>query len=317
MTISQLSNLFNLIVQNDVNFKFYHYGYPSDMNINIQNNFDHLASTGRMFPYLLLLPPTLNSRAMENSTQAIYDTYNVEFLLTDTYGYQSGLLTYDTSTTIEVENRLENYSKIVMQYLLQYSEVSDPPFNVGNYKIEFDPYRFTADTRSVRVMFDLVFPAICSNDNLDISFLPESLSDIGNFDYEANLNYCPVLNISSTVVVGTGIAGGIWDANSDLTDFIAEILAHPFYVGNLQININSFVDSNNAQVGSNTTIGYALYCNNIDPSLTEIFYKMEVSANFNTGGGVRTIYYTLNIPIAKPTLTDDYSTNLYICSDQQ
>jgi hypothetical protein len=165
-------------------------------------------------------------------------------------------------------------------------------------------------------MFDLVFPAVCSNDDLDISFLPESLSDIGSIDYEANLNYCPVLNISSTVVVGTGIAGGLWDANSDLTDFIAEILANPFYVGNLQIS-QSFVDSNNAQVGSNTTIGYALYCNNIDPSLTEIFYKMEVYANFNTGGGVRTIYYTLNIPMAKPTLTDDYSTNLYICNDQQ
>ncbi len=118
MTISQLSNLFNLIVQNDANFKFYHYGYPSDMNINIQNNFDHLASTGRMFPYLLLLPPTLNSRAMESSTQAIYDTYNVEFLLTDTYGYQSGLLGYETSTTIEVENRLENYSNLIWFSLL-------------------------------------------------------------------------------------------------------------------------------------------------------------------------------------------------------
>jgi hypothetical protein len=317
MTISQLSNLFNLIVQNDVNFKFYHYGYPSDMNINIQNNFDHLANTGRMFPYLLLLPPTLNSRAMENNTQAIYDTYNVEFLLTDTYGYQSGLLTYETSTTIEVENRLENYSKIVMQYLLQYSEVSDPPFNVGNYKIEFDPYRFTADTRSVRVMFDLVFPAVCDYENLDISFLPEALSDIGNFDYEANLNYCPILNLGSTVVVCTGIAGGLWDANSDLTDFIAEILAHPFYVGSLQIDLNIFVDSNNVQVGNNTTIGYALYCNDIDPSLTEIFYLMRVYAEFNTGGGVRTIEYTLNIPMAKPTLTDDYSTNLYICNEQQ
>ena len=184
MTITQLSNLFNLIVQNDSDYKFYHYGFPSDMNINVSNNFDPTSDTGRLFPYVLLLPPILNSRAMENNTAAIYDTYQVEFLITDTYAYNQGLLTYKIDTTIELEQTLQILGKKMIQYLLDYSAISNPPFNVGDYRIEFDPYRFTADTRSIRVTLDLVVPAICDDDTLDISFLPVDLEDIATADEE-------------------------------------------------------------------------------------------------------------------------------------
>lgn len=315
MTITQLSNLFNLIVQNDPAFKFYHYGWPSDMNLNIQNNSDPAASTGRLFPYVLLLPPSVRSRAMDNNTNSIFDTYTVEFLVTDTYGYEPGQLTYRTDTTIEIEQRLQVLSKKLIQYLLDYSAISYPSFNVSDYRLDFDPYRFTADTRSIRVSFDLVIPAICDYDNLDISFLPDEISDIGNFDYEANLNYCPVLNISSTIQLLTGKAGPNWSANVGLTDFIAEILANPFYLSNLTISKNQFVDINNNFVGIVTNIGYDFYCDNIDTNLSEIFYEMQISAIFNTGGGIHNVVYTLTVEMLQPTLTTDYSTNLYICND--
>jgi hypothetical protein len=184
MTITQLSNLFNLIVQNDSDYKFYHYGFPSDMNINISNNFDPTSDTGRLYPYVLLLPPLLASRAMESSASAIFDTYSIEFLITDTYAYDQGLLTYKIDTTIEVEQSLQVLAKKMIQYLLDYSAVSFPSFNVGDYRIEFDPYRFTNDTRSIRVQLDLVFPAICTDDTLDISFLPVDLEDIAITDEE-------------------------------------------------------------------------------------------------------------------------------------
>ena len=111
MTITQLSNLFNLIIQNDADYRFYHYGFPSDMNINIGNNYDPTSDTGRLFPYVLLLPPILNSRAMENNTAAIFDTYQVEFLITDTYAYEQGVLTYKIDTTIELEQTLQILAK--------------------------------------------------------------------------------------------------------------------------------------------------------------------------------------------------------------
>lgn len=202
MTITQLSNLFNLIIQNDVDYRFYHYGFPSDMNINISNNYDPLSDTGRLFPYVLLLPPILTSRAMESSTAAIYDTYQVEFLITDTYAYEQGVLTYKTDTTIELEQTLQILAKKMIQYLLDYSAVSNPPFNVGDYRIEFDPYRFTADTRSVRVTLDLVVPAICDDQSLDISFLPVDLEDIATADEEnqqTNAGIAPVNTIAPKI----------------------------------------------------------------------------------------------------------------------
>ena len=202
MTITQLSNLFNLIVQNDADYRFYHYGFPSDMNINIGNNYDPTSDTGRLFPYVLLLPPILNSRAMESNTAAIYDTYQVEFLITDTYAYEQGVLTYKIDTTIELEQTLQILAKKLIQYLLDYSAISNPPFNVGDYRIEFDPYRFTADTRSVRVTLDLVVPAICDDQSLDISFLPVDLEDIATADEEnqqTNAGIAPVNTIAPKI----------------------------------------------------------------------------------------------------------------------
>ena len=219
MTITQLSNLFNLIVQNDSDYKFYHYGFPSDMNINIANNFDPTSDTGRLFPYVLLLPPILNSRAMESNTAAIYDTYQVEFLITDTYAYNQGLLTYKIDTTIELEQTLQILGKKMIQYLLDYSAISNPPFNVGDYRIEFDPYRFTADTRSIRVTLDLVVPAICDDETLDISFLPVDLEDIATADEEnqqVNGGIAPV-NLHPPTIDGAGLVNAKIDVIDDGT----------------------------------------------------------------------------------------------------
>ena len=208
MTITQLSNLFNLIVQNDPDYRFYHYGFPSDMNINIGNNYDPLSDTGRLFPYVLLLPPILNSRAMESNTAAIYDTYQVEFLITDTYAYEQGVLTYKIDTTIELEQTLQILAKKLIQYLLDYSAISNPPFNVGDYRIEFDPYRFTADTRSIRVTLDLVVPAICDDQSLDISFLPVDLEDIATADEEnQQTNQIAPVNTKAPFINGFPMVG--------------------------------------------------------------------------------------------------------------
>jgi hypothetical protein len=165
------------------------------------------------------------------------------------------------------------------------------------------------------VRLTLVFPAICDDSSLDLSFLPSDLEDIGVSDYEANLNYCPVIGLDSLVVLGTGLAGQSWDAQADLTDFFAEINFHPDYVGGFNIVDHKFVDSDGVQVGNNTLIGLALFCDNIDKNLSEVFYQMSVFADFNTGGGVHTVNYTLTVTIPQPTGSDDYSTNAYICND--
>jgi hypothetical protein len=156
---------------------------------------------------------------MESNTAAIYDTYQVEFLITDTYAYDQGLLTYKIDTTIELEQTLQILAKKMIQYLLDYSAISNPPFNVGDYRIEFDPYRFTADTRSIRVTLDLVVPAICDDETLDISFLPVDLEDIATADEEnqqTNAGISPV-NLHPPTISGAGLVNTKTDVIDDGT----------------------------------------------------------------------------------------------------
>lgn len=50
MDIVQLSNLFNLIAQAHPKFNSYHFGWRSDVNASIQNNFDPAGEIGKQYP---------------------------------------------------------------------------------------------------------------------------------------------------------------------------------------------------------------------------------------------------------------------------
>jgi hypothetical protein len=54
MTLTQFSNLLNLMTQAETRLKFYHFGWRSDININPQNNYNPNGSTGRLYPALHL-----------------------------------------------------------------------------------------------------------------------------------------------------------------------------------------------------------------------------------------------------------------------
>ena len=54
MTLTQFSNLLNLMTQVETRLKFYHFGWRSDININPQNNYNPNGSTGRLYPALHL-----------------------------------------------------------------------------------------------------------------------------------------------------------------------------------------------------------------------------------------------------------------------
>jgi hypothetical protein len=321
MTITQLSNLFNLIVQNDAEYNFYHYGWPSDMNLNIQNNSDPNALTGRLFPYVLFMPPAVQARAMDNNVNSIFDTYTCELLITDTYAYNQGVLTYKADTTIEIEQKLQVLAKKLIQYLLDYSNVSIPPFNVSDYNIEFDPYRFTNDTRSIRIRLTLVFPAICDDSSLDISFLPDDLSDIDTDDAERTPNltsYCPI-GWAEDTLISTEIDGlNLWTLSADCFNWIEEIKAHPNYVGNIAITAHKVVDSGGNVSGAQVAAGSTLSCSNLNQLESELYYYLEVEADFDFLAGTRTLIFTLSEIILKPTLGDppvSYNSNSYTCED--
>jgi hypothetical protein len=56
-TITQISNVFNLLSQVDNRIFNYHHGYRYDINQNITNNFDPANDTGRLFPAVMFDVP--------------------------------------------------------------------------------------------------------------------------------------------------------------------------------------------------------------------------------------------------------------------
>ena len=291
------------------------------MNINIQNNSDPSAATGSLYPYVLFMPPSLQSRAMDNNQNSIFDTYTVELLITDTYGYEQAQLGYKTDTTIEIENKLQALAKRFVQYLLDYSAVSYPLFNVSDYSIEFDPYRFTANTRSIRMRLTLTVPAVCDDASLDISFLPENIADIGTNDYESQqpvASYCP-LGFTVETDISTEYNKLItWVIGADASNFALEIAAHPDYVGNITLVSHEVTDIAGNLLGAQVQTGYGLSVVEIPTTEAEVYYTLVISADFNGLQGVHTIEHTLNVTITQPIENDPavfYNSNNYICND--
>jgi hypothetical protein len=154
------------------------------MNLNINNNFDAIGSTGAKFPYLLMIPPRITGRVMESQTQSIYKTFRCEFIITDTYSFEQQTLGFKKDTSADVLSKLELLAANLLNYVNQYSEYSETQFTVSDYQADLDPYRFTASTRSIRVSFDLAFLTPCPASGLDLSFLPATFQDLPTTDLE-------------------------------------------------------------------------------------------------------------------------------------
>lgn len=172
MLFIQVANIINELVQNDPDLKFYHYGLPSEVNINTPNNFDPNSETGRLFPYVLQIPREMTGRAQQNAQQSIFETHNVELLIIDTYAYQAQSFEYKQDTQLKIFSKLQVLAERIIKAFIDYGEeVAIPPFNVGDYSIDPDAARLTANTRMVRVNISLVFASACSSYRYNIGNL--------------------------------------------------------------------------------------------------------------------------------------------------
>lgn len=57
MNLLRISNLFNLLVQGSTFFRSYHFGYASDIDRNVPNNFDPNNETGKFYPHVAWIAP--------------------------------------------------------------------------------------------------------------------------------------------------------------------------------------------------------------------------------------------------------------------
>ena len=138
--------------------------------------------------------------------------------------------------------------------------------------------------------------------------------------YQQVPDYCPIglVALTSTSTYRTVGVLPLWTITGNPTAVIAEILAHPDYVGGLTIVQNNFVDNANSPVGVLSYAGNIVTAIKINETIGTAFYRFIVDADFDPGTGPHTIRHEILMPVPFPApsliplVTFD---NNYKCSD--
>jgi hypothetical protein len=138
--------------------------------------------------------------------------------------------------------------------------------------------------------------------------------------YQQVPDYCPIGLVALTSTSTYRVVGvlPLWTITGNPTAVIAEILAHPDYVGGLNIVQNNFVDNANSPVGVLSYAGNIVTAIKINETIGTAYYRFIVDADFDPGTGPHTIRHEILMPVPLPApalpplVTFD---NTYKCSD--
>jgi hypothetical protein len=138
--------------------------------------------------------------------------------------------------------------------------------------------------------------------------------------YQQVPDYCPIglVALTSTSTYRTVGVLPLWTITGDPTAVIAEILAHPDYVGGINIVQNNFVDNANSPIGVLSYAGNIVTAIKISDTIPIAYYRFIVDADFDPGTGPHTIRHEIliSVPIPAPSLIPIVTfDNNYKCSD--
>ena len=138
--------------------------------------------------------------------------------------------------------------------------------------------------------------------------------------YQQIPDYCPIGLVALTTTSTYRTVGvlPLWTITGNPTAVIAEILAHPDYVGGINVVQNNFVDNANSPVGVLSYSGNIVTAIKISDTIPIAYYRFVVDADFDPGTGPHTIRHEIlmPVPIPAPSLIPIVTfDNNYKCSD--
>ncbi|NJO28574.1 MAG: hypothetical protein HC874_14290 [Richelia sp. SL_2_1] len=140
MTIVALSNLFNLLTQLHPDLKGYHFGWRSDVNRSVQNNFDPENQVGNLYPRVHCQAALTGEATLEDAGEQIDVTLYFDDLLH--YGNDGQTL---TDTSLEQWNKLKTTG---IQFLKAASKLGMKlaPVNGGAQLVNKGRFRWGLDS---------------------------------------------------------------------------------------------------------------------------------------------------------------------------
>ena len=212
MNIVQISNLFNVVCiginqQTAGRIGFYHYGWYSDINANISNNWTGDNALGRLYPAVQFMYPTATIEVKEKSVKG---SLRCRMVVSRPQYYENDG-SYINQSIIEAQAEME---ALAINIISEFNRIARLPVNGMSAGIQ-NPITidYLSDAHNenlvlVDVAFNLWYVWDCPTDVVNIAGLPAPYDDMPplTIDYE-NAQF-PV-NTAEPLIDGNGFVGAI------------------------------------------------------------------------------------------------------------
>ena len=230
MNIVQISNLFNQVclginAQSAGRVGFYHYGWYSDINANISNNWTGDNALGRLYPAVQFMYPTASIEVKEKSVKG---SLRCRLVVSRPQYYENNG-SYINQSIIEAQAELE---ALAINIISEFNRLGRIPTNgmatgIQNpITIDYLSDAHNENLVLVDVAFNLWYVWECPADTVDIAALPAPYNTLPpmTIDYE-NAKFAAPVNTMAPVIAGSNVVGGLlkltyigtWTGTSPIT----------------------------------------------------------------------------------------------------
>jgi hypothetical protein len=230
MNIVQISNLFNVVCiginqQTAGRIGFYHYGWYSDINANISNNWTGDNALGRLYPAVQFMYPTATIEVKEKSVKG---NLRCRLVISRPQYYENDG-SYINQSIIEAQAEME---ALAINIISEFNRIARLPVNGMSAGIQ-NPITidYLSDAHNenlvlVDVAFNLWYVWDCPTDTVNVAGLPAPYDDMPplTIDYE-NAQFQAPVNTTPPTISGSNIVGnllkvtdeGVWSGTIPIT----------------------------------------------------------------------------------------------------
>lgn len=231
LDIVQISNIFNILAQLDPKVLNYHFGWPEDINKNIDNNFDSGQSTGKLFPAIQMFPPEGELYLAQGKNETKVTVY---FL--DLHDYEND----SSAKTLNLIEQWRDLKSIAYRIIKQASVYfRDQQFIIKDDKFEWvDSHAHNDRLIQVGCEFTLIHHEDCVIPEPDFDQLPVNNphNPVGTNDYERlipeTIQLCDYVFSFSVGDTAKGLDGGRITFIK-VNDILLNLPNYPYLVANL------------------------------------------------------------------------------------
>ena len=252
-TLTQVSNVFNLLCQLDARLLNYHFGWQWDINKEIDNNFDPGNKTGRLFPAVQMDVPDYFQAIEEPNYDGTKEEIKIQLYFYDEQDYNND----SSAKTTNLIEQWTNLKTIAEDFVANYIEAIGPKkYNIGfitnpRYTQRSNLHNDRLILWEVEFILTHIAPCTIESSKINLGLLPQTIkqTDIER-DVISSIPEPPLLNMSLWLKGDAGINGGSASNGDPVSIWVDQSTKNYDFIQNNFVNQPTFLESGvNGQKG--------------------------------------------------------------------